>query len=224
RHLLADGAHRRPASARVGGDPVAVLPAQEPPHRLAHRAPEEIPARDVDAAPADGGKGPPLAGRVAGARAAVEQLPDAGDVARIAADDGGPHLLADEGDHRRVVAEIAHRGLGLSEPDQPRVGLDLHQAHVERVVAAEVADVRVLGGNWGAEPGGADGGDLHGGSVRPPREGSQRAAGGTARWVKAVRGSRRARHASGTPAAPGTRTTMLPTMAHSVSQSPRAAA
>jgi hypothetical protein len=178
-HLLADGADRGPPAARVGGDALAVLSSQEPPHRLTERAAEQVPARDVDAADraerepatAHGGKGPALAGRIVGAGAVVERLPDPGDVSRVAADQDRRHLLTDQRDHRRVVAEIAHRGLGLAEADEPDVGLDLDQAHVEGVVAAEVAHVGVLGGNGRAEPGGSDGGDLHGGASvrRDPR-------------------------------------------------------
>src|SRR6185369_17808381 len=114
-----------------------------------------------DTPTADGREGPPLARRVMRARAVVAELPDRGDVARVAADQGRRELLADQGDDGRVVAEVADGGLGLAEPDEPDVRLDLDEAHVERIILPEVAHVRPIGGNGGAKPRGADGGDEH---------------------------------------------------------------
>jgi hypothetical protein len=88
------------------------------------------------------GKGAALAERVVRTGAAVEQLPDGGDVARVASDEHGRPFLADQRHDRRVVAEVADGHLGLAEPHEPRVGFDLDEAGVERVVLAEVADVR----------------------------------------------------------------------------------
>src|SRR4029077_5418268 len=135
-------------------------PAEAPPPRRAERLPQEIPERDVyaadgahrDPAPSDGGKRATLADRVVRAGAAVEQLPDAGDVARVASHEDGRELLADQRDQRRVVAEVTDGGFGFPEPHVPRVGLDLDETGVERVVPAEIADVRTIGGNLGREP------------------------------------------------------------------------
>src|SRR6185369_5423326 len=128
-----------------------------------------------DAPPADGREGSPLARRVVCTRAVVAELPDRRDVARVAADQGRRQLLADQGDDGRVVAEVPDGGLGLAEPDEAGVRLDLDEAHVERVVPAEVADVRAIGGDGGAKPRGADGGDEHGAVLRVRRTARGRA-------------------------------------------------
>ena len=146
-------------------------------------------AESVMPAPPDGGKRSPLARRVVRARAVVAELPDRGDVARVAADQGRRQLLADQGDDGRVVAEVADGGLGLAEPDEAGIRLDLDEAHVERVVAAEVADVRAIGGDGGAKPRGANGGDEHG---SPPRKMKGQADGARARRASARRARLRA--------------------------------
>src|SRR6185295_19647903 len=155
----------RPAPAGIRGNALAIPAAEQPPHGHTQRLAEQVPEGDVDAAdrgerdapPADGREGPPLARGVVRARAVVAELPDRGDVAWIAADQRRRELLADQRDDGRVVAEVADGGLGLAESDEAGVRLDLDEAHVERIVPAEVAHVRAIGGDGGAKPRGANG-------------------------------------------------------------------
>src|SRR6185503_6874480 len=124
---------------RVGGDAVAILAAQQPPHGHAERLAGDVPEGDVDAADrrhrdaatSHGREETAFAGAVVGAGAAVEGVPDGGDIGRVTSDDGGPEVATDEGDHPRVVAEIADADLRFAEPRETGVGVDLDQAGIE---------------------------------------------------------------------------------------------
>src|SRR6185503_13059372 len=171
-HLLADAPDLRPAAGGIGGDAIAVAAAQQLPYRHPERAAEDVPERDIhagdgrqrDAAAADGGEGPAFAHGVVGPAAVVEKLPGAGDVQGIAADQQRGELLPDQRHDGAVVSQVADRRLGLAQSRDARIRLDLDEAHVEGIVAAEVADMDRGGRDGSAEPGGTDGGDSHGGS------------------------------------------------------------
>src|SRR5262249_55862187 len=158
--LLANSAHRRPATRRVGRDAIAATTAEETPERLAERLAQEVPERDVhaaqgahrDPAPPDRGERPALAERVMRARSAIEQLPDPGDVAGVAPHEARRDLLADQRDQRSVVAEVADRRFGLAKTSLSGVGLDLDETGIERIVPAEVADVCAVGRNASGQP------------------------------------------------------------------------
>ena len=65
--------------------------------------------------------------RIVSARAVVQDVPQARDVARVLADQQGRQLLLDAGAERRAGADAADCGLGLAEADGTTLRLDAHQ-------------------------------------------------------------------------------------------------
>src|SRR4029450_12130036 len=90
---------------------------------------------------------------------------------------------------RAVVAEIADGGLGLAQSRDAVVGVDFDQAHIERIIAPEIAHMGGGGRDGGTEPRGTDGGDSHDGPVSTSLAGGQgqvKAPGDYLSWWGAV--------------------------------------
>ena len=96
-----------------------------------------------------------------GAAAAVERLPQPGDVARVLADEERRELLVDHAGQRLVLRHAADLRLGLAPAGQAAFGVDAHQRPVERQGAAEIAGVLPLRRDRDVHPERLDRFDLH---------------------------------------------------------------
>src|SRR3954451_15909861 len=95
------------------------------------------------------------------ARAAVERLPQTGDVARVLALQERREFLVDHAGQRLVLRHAADLRLGLAPADEAAFGLDAHERAVERQSTPKIADMLAFGRDRNVNPARLDRFDLH---------------------------------------------------------------
>src|SRR5262249_16445181 len=145
--LVADLVGSGPAARGVGRHFRRATATQEPPYRYAKGLAENVPQRaidpadrrDGDAAAAKNREDAAVVERVVAPGAAVELLPEPGDVARILTPEQRAEFLVDQRGQCLVLRHAADLRLGLTPAGDAALGLDPHDRAVERQRLAEIA-------------------------------------------------------------------------------------